>query len=811
MRAFFVNGVDKMRTPWAVEGLPMLLHLSLFLFFGGLAVYLFNLNQEVFICVVSWIGLFLAVYGLISLLPMIRHDSPYNTPLCIPLWHLLTYISSAAIMFFFFIYILTYLLLFLCLSVLLVCCNVEGASDLLRKMLEVFTVGIFKWRWVNESSLKRLMSVVKSTPEETVEKHSSEIDGRILGWTISVLGDDDALEKFFEAMPGFFDSEKVKDPKRHLPYELLRNALAGFLGRTLSSKSVDDKVKLRRLDTFMKTMSLVGEDTIGVSSILETFLSKRWGLVPQTIEVAQTLAPWCTSNDPRTAVYTRCTVTRVLVTVLERDDRWVELAVQITRQPKHVLQDIAQTDLAHIENNLLLSALIGLCRQAVHSHEWNLVRAFSRFDIRDTLPRLQHDFCTLWNEFIDEGRTSEDPGSPFFRIICLIGHLFNALHQGPYSAPTASSSIDTAQFVIDRPVSYYSYPKCNIASHRHHPDLPIDYACDVNSRAFPLRNQPGDSPHFLVRRSTSDGIAVSRQVKQEGITTRPRSLSEPTPKDIAEAPTTTSPSLLPVHIGPYPINASLSGPEAAPQYIPPAATSSHPLEGTSQQKTVLPFGEPDNGEILSMASSPAPAPTPVPVLTSTPVTPPGLKESLALNVGFASVSGPLPPHLASSVVGFTPPRSRAPFSPSAESLALLSNTTPSHPTSNTTPPRLRILGLMNTNMSFANVVLQLLVHSPPLWDLFRELGDLKGRRRAGDSETDGGATPLVDATVRFFEEFISKEEPLQPASREEPSEGEEVKMAYSFEPMYMYDAMREKRRLKHLLVRSRAMVASCCY
>ena len=101
LRAFYANGVDKMHTPWAVEGLPMLLHLSLFLFFAGLAVYLFNVNQEVFHCVVSWIGLFLAVYGLISLLPIICHDSPYNTPLSIPLWFLFAFILCAAIIVFF--------------------------------------------------------------------------------------------------------------------------------------------------------------------------------------------------------------------------------------------------------------------------------------------------------------------------------------------------------------------------------------------------------------------------------------------------------------------------------------------------------------------------------------------------------------------------------------------------------------------------------------------------------------------------------------------------------------------------------------
>jgi hypothetical protein len=33
MRAFFANGVEKMHIPWAVKGLPTVLHLSLFLFF----------------------------------------------------------------------------------------------------------------------------------------------------------------------------------------------------------------------------------------------------------------------------------------------------------------------------------------------------------------------------------------------------------------------------------------------------------------------------------------------------------------------------------------------------------------------------------------------------------------------------------------------------------------------------------------------------------------------------------------------------------------------------------------------------------
>ena len=91
-----------------------------------------------------------------------------------------------------------------------------------------------------------------------------------------------------------------------------------------------------------------------------------------------------------------------------------------------------------------------------------------------------------------------------------------------------------------------------------------------------------------------------------------------------------------------------------------------------------------------------------------------------------------------------------------------------------------------------------------------ELGDLKGQHRARSPDNGGSATPLVDATVRFFEEFLFKERPpstqqqSRPAGRN-PREDDEVKKEHdvmdSFEPTYVYDAMKEKRQLKRLLVR----------
>ena len=117
-------------------------------------------------------------------------------------------------------------------------------------------------------------------------------------------------------------------------------------------------------------------------------------------------------------------------------------------------------------------------------------------------------------------------------------------------------------------------------------------------------------------------------------------------------------------------------------------------------------------------------------------------------------------------------------------------------------------------MCFANAVLQLLLHSPLLRNLFMELGDLKGKIGARGSEISGDVTPLVDSTVRLFEEFTFKEEP--PSTQQSPQRATEERLREVeetvkernvidlLEPTYLYDVMKEKRQLKNLLVRSRA-------
>ena len=466
MRAFFANGVEKMHVPWAVEGLPTLLHLSLFLFFGGLVIFLFNIDQEVFIFVVWWIGLFSMVYGLITFLPIIRQDSPYNSPLSTPAWF-----------FYASIHHVTFKVLALITS------HSSGGHQTRRHIRNLYQ------RWMLGD-----VSGVKKAAEETASERSSEIDIQILDWTISALGDDDSLKSFFEAIPGFFSSELVKHLETDFPVELLkkfREALCGFLGRTWLSNSVDNSEKLRRLDITTNAMNLIRQN--GVSSVLWEHLFEHWDGMSQTYEVGQTLARWCTSSDQSVTRDAQVTIARTLVSVRvsmrERNNSWVTLAARIFGLSERDLRD----NIALGRDNLLLAILIRVTRQSLRSDHFNylVLGEFSKLDIRNTLPRLQHDFCMLWNEIVREAR-NQGPYTTPVTILRGIRHPYLALHQGTDAAPTAfSSSTHSHDYVLYKPSSY---PLCNLASHR---PLSIAHIPVHNSRQFPLPTSPGNSPDAL--------------------------------------------------------------------------------------------------------------------------------------------------------------------------------------------------------------------------------------------------------------------------------------------------------------------------
>ena len=749
MRAFFAKGVEKMHIPWAVEGLPALLRLSLFLFLGGLVVFLFNINHEVFIFVVWWIGLFSMAYVCITMLPLFWPHSPYYTPLSIPAWF--SYAGTLCVTF-----------------------------EVLASITSSYRTSM-GYRNLRDRYRRWMLGGVEKIAEETASEPSSDLDIEILDWTISALGDDDSLETFFEAISGFFKSKLVLLPG--LPDDISRrlsDTLNGFLNRTLSSNSVIAKVKRHRLDITLNAIDFIHVSKI--SSIFATILV-HWDQVPQTVEIGHAVARWCTSDDQYIYTFAQYIVAKVLATLRERDDRWLELAARVYGLSEHDLRVIV----AHGDDSVSFAILIQITRKAFRSGPlaplWTVLGSFTQIDIRNTLPGLQHDFCTLWNEIVQKAN-NQGFG---IQILRQIRHHYVTLHGTDVAPPAFSASTDRFEPILLQPSSY---PSCDIASHG----------------LLPLPTQSAHSPDAPHRHSTSGGGTLSLQVNEASTTAGTPSLSETSQIESNTQAAAATSLALPVRVSRRPTDASsLGAVAAAMQVIPLSTTLSHPLEGATLRDMVA---EPDTTEFLSTASMPGPTPTLVPVPASTP---PVLNKSLeSYDPGAAaSPSNPLLP--IPSVGEFSIPTSLPPShvpSPNAESLAPLSNMTPSRPTGNLTPPSLRDRGLVTTgNMCFANAVLQLLVHSPPFWNLIKELGDLNRQSGTGVPETGGGWTPLVDATVRFFEEFTFNEKgpPTEQAAMGKPMENEEEKKENEklFEPTYMYDAMNEKKQLKSFLVRFR--------
>ena len=493
IRAFFADGVSKMHLPRAVEALPALIHLSLFLFFAGLAVFLFNINHGVFTSVIWWIGLFSMAYVWITVMPIFWHDSPYYAPLSSAVWLLHAFIP----------YALYSALAFITHTF----CSVQAWEHFrgLRKHYHVWMLG-----------------GVRKAAEATALDQSQGFYLGILDWTIGTLGEDDTLEKFFEAIPGFFNSElegiRKIDFRSHRPlHEKLRNALNGFLSRTLSSNSIMESVKERRLNIYLNAINAMFEPQ-RISDTLSYVFVGGFGKLPRSIETAHTLARWCTADNQGIGMPARCGVASILQAIPERDHRWIALAKDQFGLSERVLRD----NIAHGDDSVLLVIFLHRARQLVGTDPWNweILSSLSKFDVQNTFPGLQNEFCAFWNEIVLQARRE---GTDGYAILILreIRHFYVALHQVTDAAPTASGT-DVADPDLRHPSSY---SLCNVGDHHpnpstHHPvtaspavshHTQLNDPNDSPSRRFRLESQPGNSaaPYLLGEADTIPGLPSS--------------------------------------------------------------------------------------------------------------------------------------------------------------------------------------------------------------------------------------------------------------------------------------------------------------
>jgi hypothetical protein len=446
IRSFFAEGVKKSHLSMVVEALPTLIHVSVSLFFAGLVVFLWNVNLTIFKVVLSWIGVCTAFYGCITIVPIFIRDSPYYSPLT-PLAQPIVAMILMALW-----------ILYACFHVLVysfsLCFGCRGS---------VRIVGLLFGRF------GQVVENTAMTPEEAVLKSSSEIDTRAFTWTFDSLDEDHELERFFAEMPGFHNSKVLKEPLHSLddPQKLkLLEAVVRLLDRTFSSNLLSDQVKRQRADICANAIELV--DTPDAFPKIVRRLASEVGYGPaqstQIVDFVRRLA----NRKGKSSALDRAIFSIVVARIQQHDDSWFVLASNELGVPEAVLRSHATQG-----DNLSFAILIYVTRQQfshIGNPFWpsdailNVLSAASKFNVQDTSPELQHEFCALWNEAVRKTRNDNNWNIPE-DILKPIRHVYIQLHHGTNSAPTRfSASTSDENDILDEPDSY---PMCNITDHVH--------------------------------------------------------------------------------------------------------------------------------------------------------------------------------------------------------------------------------------------------------------------------------------------------------------------------------------------------------
>ncbi|KAJ7468145.1 hypothetical protein FB451DRAFT_1369166 [Mycena latifolia] len=89
MFSYLYYGLKRFNLHTVVEIIPLLLHMSLLLFFGGLVAFLSQINIVVTGVATAILIIVIAMYFLLTVLPLLALDCPYRTPLSGLLWNVI--------------------------------------------------------------------------------------------------------------------------------------------------------------------------------------------------------------------------------------------------------------------------------------------------------------------------------------------------------------------------------------------------------------------------------------------------------------------------------------------------------------------------------------------------------------------------------------------------------------------------------------------------------------------------------------------------------------------------------------------------
>jgi hypothetical protein len=443
--AFYADGVENFLLPWVFEALPAMLHLSVFLFFAGLVVFLRNFDPKISKLILSWVAGCVILYGYITFIPTFRHDSPYHTPLTPLAWSIVTGIPFLAfwiLEWYDYFYNFISLRIQSCIQCICSSCNLCSCLDL--DLVTQILLFVFTSRkdpgYLAEAAdhyRKKIMQGLQKAADKTALDLQLVLSGRAFMWTFDSLHEDNELERFFSSLPSFRgsnddDDEGILSRLTKDQKENLWTGLIGFLDRTLSSDSIHQHVKNRRAKICTNAL-----DSAAFPYILDSIVSEdQYGPV-RSVKIACFVRDWKNGDKTADPILVQAIVSSVVATTQLRNDDWFT----ITSDELGVAESVIRNYTTH---DLSLAILIHVtCRQFNNFKEssWpsdtfsKVLRAASKIKVRQSSPELQLGFCALWNHIVRQARADDDYSPKITRFILRpIRKVYIDIHKRTYAA-----------------------------------------------------------------------------------------------------------------------------------------------------------------------------------------------------------------------------------------------------------------------------------------------------------------------------------------------------------------------------------------
>jgi hypothetical protein len=312
IRAYIFDGIRRFGMTRAVATMPILLHISVFLFFAGLVDFPFPTDTTVSYTTLALVVAFLLAYAILTISPNLYLNCPYATPLSGVTWRLSQLFTILGLKAALGIEVLFHN------SVLKLWSRLDQ---------HVSGPGVERWRDALKNKVKihrqRLSDGLRRSIERNAKDASPTAVPSALEWTLTALDEDKEIEQLAAGMPGFFDSHTVPDSAilTLMENKPLTDAIFGFrlydLLKTclLGISPLKDEARKSRLRVCLKCLWYFGRAYNGpqASQLLPSYF-------PLTLASPETIHHIRAEQDPVSRLMGDC-FGALVVTKLAADVR----------------------------------------------------------------------------------------------------------------------------------------------------------------------------------------------------------------------------------------------------------------------------------------------------------------------------------------------------------------------------------------------------------------------------------------------------------------------------------------------------------